>query len=111
MSSKNGCRCDPEMAEPKVLRVRGRRSLRLDAAVQRRVDDLWREAACNNNTPLAILVVKLNAVQVLALSCLGVVLGVALRTLKLLNRLNIPASSSGEPQCTLRSPSRCVSGT
>jgi ESS family glutamate:Na+ symporter len=46
--------------------------------------------------PLAVLVVKLNAVQVLALSCFGVVIGVALKKLfPTLDRLNIPASVVG----------------
>lgn len=46
--------------------------------------------------PVAVLLVKLNAVQVLALSCLGLVMGVGLKRLfRILDTLNIPAAVIG----------------
>ena len=46
--------------------------------------------------PPAVMIVKLNAVQILALSCLGIVAGVRLKRLfPILDRLNIPAPVIG----------------
>ena len=66
----------------------------MDEAVQKRVDQLWQSRlALTMRRPL---LVKLDAIQVLALSCFGLVIGVALKRLfPALDELNIPAPIVG----------------
>ena len=107
---EDGRRCDPEMASRRFYAsVAGGHSHGCGGTAPRRRSLAQGRLAIT--MPLAVLVVKLNAVQVLALSCLGVVLGVALKKLfPLLDRLNIRRRWRADSS-TLRSLSRCVSGT